>query len=286
MINEKLKRMAIVFLIVVFSVAGIVACSADATAPSSSTELPAPTEPEPTPTFPGNTYMTVYTPWRGENYPRVSYLDTNNLLRYWKEMISIKYKGNTKRWRIKSEKDGGNYYYFDKNFDLVYYRQGKGTLKIRKLVGATAMKYYSGKSAGTLAIAGIYKNLIDNAGKYNWTDFSRFMHAGYNAGGHNNGRREAGDLELMLLNIGMQNSAFTQFGVDSYYNTWNSYRKDINKYLGQSPEALESSDKYAGKLRLNVNERLNLGYHGFWFVEATPGDWESEEHPEGDWVSR
>ena len=306
------KRVAIILLIAVFSFAGIVSCSADMTEPSASQtpELvpdpgqtgpvtpgdtntspepepepePEPT-PEPEPVFPEDTYRRIYTPWRGDNYPTVSYQDTNKLLQYWKEMISRKDTGNTKRWMIRTDKDGYNFYYFDKNFDLVYYREGKGTLKIRKLVGATIMKYYRGNYKGTLSIAGIYENLVDKAGQYGWQHFSKFMHAGYN-GENNNDYRKVGDLELMLLNIGFQNPAFTQFGVDSYYGTWNDYRRDINKFLGQSPESLESSS--GG--RLNVNQRVNLAYnpegYSVWFIESTPGNWEAEEHPDTGWVQR
>ena len=306
------KRVAIILLIAVFSFAGIVSCSADMTEPSASQtpELvpdsaitgpvtpddtntspepepepePEPT-PEPEPVFPEDTYRRIYTPWRGDNYPTVSYQDTNKLLQYWKEMISRKDTGNRKRWMIRTDKDGNNFYYFDKNFDLVYYREGKGTLKIRKLVGATIMKYYRGNYKGTLSIAGIYENLVDKAGQYGWQHFSKFMHAGYN-GENNNDYRKVGDLELMLLNIGFQNPAFTQFGVDSYYGTWNDYRRDINKFLGQSPESLESSS--GG--RLNVNERVNLAYnpegYSVWFIESTPGNWEAEEHPDTGWVQR
>ena len=306
------KRVAIILLIAVFSFAGIVSCSADMTEPSASQtpELvpdsaitgpvtpddtntspepepepePEPT-PEPEPVFPEDTYRRIYTPWRGDNYPTVSYQDTNKLLQYWKEMISRKDTGNTKRWMIRTDKDGYNFYYFDKNFDLVYHRVGKGTLKIRKLVGATIMKYYRGNYKGTLSIAGIYENLVDKAGQYGWQHFSKFMHAGYN-GENNNDYRKVGDLELMLLNIGFQNPAFTQFGVDSYYGTWNDYRRDINKFLGQSPESLESSS--GG--RLNVNQRVNLAYnpegYSVWFIESTPGNWEAEEHPDTGWVQR
>ena len=287
-----LQRVAVIFLIAVFSVAGIVACSSDATQPSASqVEIPGPddtgttTPDEPEPVFPEDTYRRIYTPWRGDNYPTVSYQDTNKLLQYWKEMISRKDTGNTKRWMIRTDKDGYNFYYFDKNFDLVYHRVGKGTLKIRKLVGATIMKYYRGNSKGTLSIAGIYENLVDKAGQYGWQHFSKFMHAGYN-GENNNDYRKVGDLELMLLNIGFQNPAFTQFGVDSYYGTWNDYRRDINKFLGQSPESLESSS--GG--RLNVNQRVNLAYnpegYSVWFIESTPGNWEAEEHPDTGWVQR
>ena len=328
-----LTRMFALFLIVAFSIAGIISCQQNATQPSQSGEpilIPDPTntgpvtpdpgdtnvtpdpgdtnvtpdpgdtnvtpgdtnvEPEPPqPTFPEDTYYQVYTPFRGENYPKVSYQDTNTLLRYWKEMM-----GREKNWGRWYIRDGDydyqhnpknvHHYYFDKNFDLVYHRLGKGTLKIRKLVGAVIMKYYRGKYPNTLTVGGLYQNLIDNAGQYGWTHFSKFMHAGYN-GENNNDYRKVGDLEILVLNLGFNDQNFDRFGVDSYYGTWNDYRTDINKFLGQSPESLESSS--GG--RLNVNQRVNLTYnpgaHNFWFMTAQPEAWELEEHPEGDWVQR
>ena len=107
------KRIAIIFLIAVFGITGIISCSADSTQPSSSQESApnpdntGPTTPdEPAPTFPDNTYMTVYTPWRGENYPRVSWQDSETLLRMWKEMMSRKWPADGKRWYIKGRSYG------------------------------------------------------------------------------------------------------------------------------------------------------------------------------------
>ena len=310
------KRVAIILLIAVFSFAGIVSCSADMTEPSASQtpELvpdpgqtgpvtpgdtntspepepepePEPT-PEPEPVFPEDTYYTVYTPFRGENYPKVSYQDTNTLLRYWKEMMARKDNGG--RWVITDGDNhhgaplNGHYYYFDKNFDLVYHRLGKGTLKIRKLVGAVIVKYYRGKYADTVTVGGLYQNLIDNAGQYNWKHFSKFMHAGYNP---NNDSRKVGDLEILVLNLGFNNYTFREFGVDAYYNVWNKggYRDNIEYFLGQSPDFVDNRDPKNYALNQKVNLTYNPGAHNFWFMAAEPEAWHLEEHPEGDWVQR
>ena len=300
------KRVAIILLIAVFSVAGIIACSADATEPSASQtpdELPDPgqtgpvtpsdtnasADPEPEPTFPEDTYYTVYTPFRGENYPTVSYQDTNKLLQYWKEMMARKDNGG--RWVITDGDNhhgaplNGHYYYFDKNFDLVYHRLGKGTLKIRKLVGAVIVKYYRGKYADTVTVGGLYQNLIENAGQYNWKHFSKFMHAGYNP---DNDSRKVGDLEILVLNLGFNNYTFREFGVDAYYNVWNKggYRDNIEYFLGQSPDFVDNRDPKNYALNQKVNLTWDRAYHDFMFKISEPPAWHLEEHPEGDWVSR
>ena len=81
------------------------------------------------------------------------------------------------------------------------------------------MKYYRGKYADTLTVGGLYQNLIENAGQYNWKHFSKFMHAEYNPDG--NEKRKVGDLEILVLNLGFNNYTFIEFGVDAYYNVWN-----------------------------------------------------------------
>lgn len=262
--------------------------------PPGGSSNPEPTpEPEPPkPTFHEDTYYKVYTPWRGENYPSVSYQDTNTLLKYWQEMISRKGMNDGRRWFIRdgdwdycSNPKEVHHYYFDKNFDLVYHRLGKGTLKIRKLVGAVIVKYYRGKSAGTYTVAGLYENLIENAGQYNWTQFSKFMHAGYNP---NNDKREVGDLELLVMNIGFNDQNFDRFGVDSYYNVWNrgGWRDNIEYFLGRDPDFVDNQDPQNYALNQKVNLTYNPGAHNFWFMTATPEAWHLEEHPEGDWISR
>ena len=292
-----LKRVAVILLIAVFSVAGFTSCKKRATDPDASQSITTPSEDdtgpttpdEPEPTFPGYTYMTVYTPFRGENYPAVSYEDTNTLLRLWKEMMARKDNGG--RWVITDGDNhhgapmNGHYYYFDKNFDLVYHRLGKGTLKIRKLVGAVIVQYYRGKYPNTWTVGGLYQNLIDNAGQYNWKHFSKFMHAGYNP---DNDSRKVGDLEILVLNLGFNDHNFDRFGVDAYYNVWNTggYRDNIEYFLGQSPDFVDNRDPKNYALNQKVNLTYNPGAHNFWFMAAEPEAWHLEEHPEGDWVQR
>ena len=318
MLKRKLKIIALLMIAVILA-AGIVSCSADSTEPNASAELPDPgqtgpvtpsdtntfPDPEPEPTFPKDTYYRVYVPFRGEDYSSVSYEDTNTLLRYWKEMIGVKDEPiigsnsgeSDKRWRF-FIRDGDNrakiddtsitlknhYYYFDKNFDLVYYRQGKGTLKIRKLVGAVIVGYYRGNYANTWTVGGLYQNLIDNAGQYNWMHFSKFMHAGYNPDG--NETRKVGDLEILVLNVGFGDHR--EFGVDAYYNVWNKggYRDNIEYFLGKSPEFIDNQDPKNYALNQKVNHTWDTRAFNFKFVGLEPEDWHLEEHPESGWIQR
>ena len=307
MINEKLKRMAIILLITIFSIVGIVSCSADITEPSESIELPDPdntgptTPDEPEPTFPGDTYYNVYTPFVKDSSEDaawitvVSYQDTNTLTQVWKDIIDGGKDNDGKRWFIRdgdnrakvddpSIRERNHYYYFDKNFDLVYHRQGKGTLKIRKLVGAVIVKYYRGSKADTYTVAGLYQNLIDNAGQYNWMHFSKFMHAGYNPDG--NEKRKVGDLELLVLNVGFGGNG--EYGVDAYYNVWNrgGWRDNIEYFLGRSPDFVDNRDPKNYALNQKVNHTYDTAAFNFKFVSLQPEAWHLEEHPEGDWVQR
>ena len=325
--NQNILKIIVFLMIAVILAAGIVSCFTDVTEPnvSQTTKPPDPgqtgpvtpgdtntstdpeptPEPEPTPTFPKDTYYRVYVPFRGEDYSRVSYEDTNTLLQYWKEMIGVKDEPfigsdrgeSNKRWRF-FIRDGDNrakiddtsitlknhYYYFDKNFDLVYYRQGKGTLKIRKLVGAVIVGYYRGNYANTWTVGGLYQNLIDNAGQYNWMHFSKFMHAGYNPDG--NETRKVGDLEILVLNVGFGDHR--EFGVDAYYNVWNKggYRDNIEYFLGKSPEFIDNQDPKNYALNQKVNHTWDTRAFNFKFVGLEPEDWHLEEHPESGWVQR
>ena len=313
--QKSFKIVAIILLIAAFSF-GVISCKNNPTEPSnlsSSLVEPGETgpgdtndtgipEPEPDnpeqPTFPSETYIYVYTPfvsqYRTEGYgTNVSYQDTNTLLQLWKEMMGRKdlNAGNSKRWFIReagNDEEGNNvknknYYFFDKNFDLVYYRQDKGALRVRKLVGAVIVKYSSGKNKGTYTIAGLYENLVPDAGRFGWENFSKFMHAGYDP--HIDGRRrEVGDLELLLLNVGLGddiNIAKEEYGVQSYYNDRQSgfggYRNNKEYFLGKSPADIDNDIGGDGG---SLNYKIDLTYsqYQFRFVTLDTDSWELLDH--------
>lgn len=323
------KRVAIILLIavfVVFVIAGITACKKKVTQPSDyqqtvdtpdpgktgiETDLPfwdnnyVPKLP-PKPTFPEDTYMTVYTPWRGENYPRVSWQDSETLLRIWKEMISKKYNKNS-RWFVKGASYGNwdfnpnrwkdwmfyfppeaNYYYFDKNFDIVYYKDTqKATLKIMKLVGAAIVRWNKEKSqgnspsyVGTWTVGGIYQTILTHAeitGNNN-DDLNFFTRAEHMPS------RDNKPLQVINMNLGYNDHTFTEFGIDNYYNTTmgDGYYNNITQFTNKTPQEL---DEFLN-CKINLSWQWNLDWHNWRFFTMKPAAWHLEAHPDSGWVKR
>lgn len=159
---------------------------------------------------------------------------------------------------------------------MIYYRVSKqSSLRIRKLVGAVIVKYYRGTKADTYTVAGLYENLIDNAGQFGWMHFSKFMHAGYNP---DNGKRYKGDLELLVLNVGFGGNG--EYGVDSYYNVWDYhvYRNNIDYFLGRSPDFVDNRDPKNYALNQKVNLTYDMKAFNFKFVSLEPQAFELQDH--------
>ena len=310
MINKNLlktsKRMVIILLVTVFSIAVIVACSADATEPSASqsSTIPdtGPTTPdEPEPTFPGDTYYNVYIPfvkYSSEDaawITVVSWQDTNTLAQIWKDIIDGGKDNDGKRWIIRDGDNrqndplNGNYYYFDKNFDIVYVHENRNEhtasgykMKVKEFLGGVIVKYSGGGKPGTWTVGGLYKTVLNKEKnnskgqqgytKYNNDNLNEFMRAVH--------RWEEGDLSVILMNVGY---AFgnDEYGVDEYYCTVdNNYRKDPAYMLGVDP------NKYLGtEFEKYWNEKLNVRVNHSWktsekfnfkFVSVEPYAWHLE----------
>lgn len=257
-------------------------------------------------TFPEDTYMTVYTPWRGENYPRVSWQDSETLLRIWKEMISKKYNKNA-RWFVKGASYGNwdfnpnrwkdwmfyfppeaNYYYFDKNFDIVYYKDTqKATLKIMKLVGAAIVRWNKEKSqgnspsyVGTWTVGGIYQTILTHAeitGNNN-DDLNFFTRAEHMPS------RDNKPLQVINMNLGYNDHTFTEFGIDNYYNTTmgDGYYNNITQFTNKTPQEL---DEFLN-CKINLSWQWNLDWHNWRFFTMKPAAWHLEAHPDSGWVKR
>ena len=299
MINTKdfkvSKRIAIILLVAVFSIAGITACGGvEDISGSSEGFVQNPDNPErpsndPTDiTFPTDTYRWTYVPftyWDNEFY--VSYMDTNNLNLLWKKHISRTGSNDNIRWIIRDgdnkEEDPrkGNYYYFDKNADIVHAGNYANKVKVKEFVGGVIVKYNqdnTGKHSNVWTIGGLYRTLLnkdtDNSqghqgyGKYNNDNLNEFMRASNN--------REEGDLSIILMNMGYASKdsryKFTfsyEFGVDEYYSTTDdNYRKDTSLFLGKNPD-----EYYDSKLNMKVNHSGNLNKFNFRFTMAEAYDW-------------
>lgn len=308
-INYKLlkvsKRVAIIFLIAMFSIVRIVSCAADSTEPSASQEIGTdsggrnipeldsswkpddsgtnnpdtdnPEQPEET-DFPKDTYYWVYTPFAyRDDLFYVSYLDTNNLTLLWKKHISRAGSNDGKRWFIRdannNQKDirTGSYYYFDKDFNIIYYRQGKGSIMVRKFRCGTIVKYKGGKDAGYLAIGGIYETTMtkNEITGNNFDQLNIFM-------GDRDMRDNRGALEVLTMNTGQLVDNY-EFGVNFYYN---KSVTDIAQYRSKNPDELDKF--FSGERNLS----WDTGYVNFKFAFAKPYDWHLETHPDSGWVSR
>ena len=278
--NSKLlkvsKRALIILLIIAFSI-GIVACGgADNIAGSGSytensdetaivnPETPNPEQSKPEqPTFEENTYRSIYAPfvnWEDKsqvpeaNKIKVSWNDTNTLSQIWQKQIEGGKDNDGKRFIIRDANNNqkepltGSYYFFDKNFNIVYYRQGKGSLLVRKFIKAMMINYdgHNGiKPAGDWGIGGIYetvltkKEITDN----NFDQLNIFM-------GDRDMREERGSLEVLIINTSYTFDNNTEFGVTFIKDLPNEVRN-----LSWKPE-----------------------YVNYKFVSVVPYLWHLEDH--------
>ena len=243
--SKLLWRMAVIILVVAFSAATIVSCGGDT--PTQSTSLSTSSGGGTTgdgtgsgdgttgggtttkPTFPENSYYTIYAPfvnWEDKsqvpeaNKIKVSWNDTNTLSQIWQKQIEGGKDNDGKRFIIRDANNNqrepltGSYYFFDKNFNIVYYRQGKGSLLVRKFISGIMINYtgYNGRKPADWGIGGIYetvltkKEITDN----NFDQLNIFM-------GDRDMREERGSLEVLIINTSYTFDNNTEFGVTFIY---------------------------------------------------------------------
>ena len=255
--NSKLlkvsKRALIILLIIVFSIAGIVACGgAENIAGSSSgsytedsggtvtvnPETPNPEQPNPEqptpkpeqqepqkPTFAENTYYTIYAPfvnWEDKsevpeaNKIKVSWQDTNTVNKIWKKQIEGGKDNDGKRFIIRDANNNqkepltGSYYFFDKNFNIVYYRQGKGSLLVRKFINGIIVRKRDNQN---WVIGGVYETVLskNEITANNFDQLNIFM-------GDRDMGETRGNLEILIINTDYIFDNNTEFGVSFFYS--------------------------------------------------------------------
>ena len=141
----------------------------------------------------------------------------------------------------------GSYYFFDKNFNIVYYRQGKGSLLVRKFISGIMINYtgYNGRKPADWGIGGVYetvlskKEITDN----NFDQLNIFM-------GDRDMREERGSLEVLIINTSYTFDNNTEFGVTFIKDLPNEVRN-----LSWKPE-----------------------YVNYKFVSVVPYLWHLEDH--------
>ena len=317
MINKKLikvsKRIVIILSIAIFSIAGIVACSGteDISGSGSSfvqipdansdktgkinTTLPiwgVDYKPDFSTSFPADSYYEIYAPFvtTENSYIEVSYLDTARLNDIWKKHVARAGSNDNIKWIIRdgdnreTDPRNGNYYYFDKNSDIVYMHQTHNNeykIKIKEFVGGVIVKYNqdnTGATSRVWTIGGLYKTVLNKDAnnskgqqgyaKYNNDNLNTFMGSGDNRG--------EGDLSIILMNVGYAtvDSRYKfkfsyEFGVDEYYSTTdNNYRKNSSYFLGKNP-----SEYYDSKLNVKANRSGQLNKFNFRFTMADAHNW-------------
>ena len=298
--NSKLlkvsKRALIILLIIVFSIAGIVACGgAENIAGSSSgsytedsggtvtvnPETPNPEQPNPEqptpkpeqqepqkPTFAENTYYTIYAPfvnWEDKsevpeaNKIKVSWQDTNTVNKIWKKQIEGGKDNDGKRFIIRDANNNqrepltGSYYFFDKNFNIVYYRQGKGSLLVRKFINGIIVRKRGNQN---WVIGGVYETVLskNEITANNFDQLNIFM-------GDRDMGETRGNLEILIINTDYTFDNNTEFGVTFYYN-----KNNKAQYTENSP--------VIGVRNLSWDP----GYVNFKFVSVDPYLWHLEDH--------
>ena len=255
--KKLLKRVAIVLLIAVFSLAGIVACggaddivgSASVSGETSGGKNPNVSSSYPNSPMDGpwdnDSYRSVYVPFAGVaskkangqmnwNYCTVSYMDSNTLTQLWKDLMDAKGRGNGKNrdFFLRNLNNNGNlkanndYYFFDADYNIRHKKYPNVVIK-EFVGGVMTMDYHDdpgSESRGTIVVGGLYRTAIANASVVgNDKGISYFLNG-----------RNVGDLEVLILNVGATTGNFTFFGLDITY-----YKGTAAAYSGLKRNASE-----------------------------------------------
>ena len=173
----------------------------------------------------------IYTPFSGNNYTTVSYVDTPALNELWKRVI--KRNGHSGEQFIVRNRTSGRYYYFDDNMDMRFSMRPNNIFKY--FVQGIIIQYKCGDNTkGAYAIAGLYKLAHDSASMRGWNDDGVNIAQGYLF----RQDRNAGEYDIIVLNPGHVVNG-SEYGFEIYNSAYN-YIYGTNPYLEQRPEYIMS----------------------------------------------
>ena len=292
--KKLLKRVAIVLLIAVFSLAGMVACvGADDIVGSAS--VSGETDTKKTNVFrsypnspmdgpwDNESYRSVYVPFAGVsskkangqmnwNYCTVSYMDSNTLTQLWKDQMDAKGRGENRDFFIRNLNHNGHlksnndYYFFDADYNIRHKKYPN--VVIKEFVGGVMTMYYhddpGSTSRGTIVVGGLYRTAIANASVVgNDKGISYFLNG-----------RNVGDLEVLILNVGATTGNFTFFGLDiTYYKgtspSYSGLKRNAEEWykVNRKPETLVQVLTY-DLLRTKYECDFHKGVSYYFFSEG------------------
>ena len=237
--------------------------------PNPEQPTPKPEQQEPQkPTFAENTYYTIYAPfvnWEDKsevpeaNKIKVSWQDTNTVNKIWQKQIEGGKDNDGKRFIIRDANNNqrepltGSYYFFDKNFNIVYYRQGKGSLLVRKFINGIIVRKRDNQN---WVIGGVYETVLskNEITANNFDQLNIFM-------GDRDMGETRGNLEILIINTDYTFDNNTEFGVSFFYSK--------NNKTGYT-----ASSKITGVRNLSWQP----WYVNYKFVSVDPYLWHLEDH--------
>ena len=173
----------------------------------------------------------VYTPFSGNNYTTVSYVDTPALSELWKRVI--KRNAHSGEQFVIRNRGTGTYFYFDDNMDIRWSRRPNEVIKY--FVQGIIIQHKCGNDTkGAWAIAGLYKLNRDTDYLRKWNDTGVNIVQGelfrYD--------RNAGEYDIIVLNPGHVVNG-SEYGFEIYNSAYN-FIYGTNPFFEQRPEYIMS----------------------------------------------
>ena len=221
--------------------------------------------------FTPESYRSIYVPYTGKDYIKVSYKDTNTLTKLWKSMIDRKGVGDGNRYYIQTTEGE---LYFDKDYNIRWSK--KPNIVLKNFKGGVIVQYKNGltrkdagnehdgsggKMIGKYAIAGLYTYAFGLPEVMEWkSDMMNLFFGYYSAIKGDKNELYKDRMEILVLNGGLplneegiykegdlNISRYGYFALQSYLdpidNGYANGNEHLNNILGNSPEKYISSLK-------------------------------------------